>query len=394
MGWTFMTTTDEFIVLCLELVMGLQIMYFFNSVLGKSAQKRKKWMCFIVFGILGYLYFSVPDSFVVSSLLVLFAIFSLSLVFNAEIKTKIIFTVLYVVLLSIVNMISVYCFYVLDWVDPANLNGTDEEHTFLLFLANLLSFIIMFAVIQMIRLIAKRRSFSLHYRYYILLILIPLISIYQLNVLTFYTEMNIHYIISAIGFLFINLMIFYVLDTMIDKFQFKLENARLEQQMNNQEADYEKTVHNFKSVKRIIHDMNQQYLYIEECIKRDDPAAALEHIRATLNKVDGAYQPVNTGNIVIDALVTNTLHIGQAHSIRIETKLNLYSPEISLDRYDLCAVLGNMLDDAIEAAKQVIPIEERSVVITVFSNETALFIHIVNPIFQNRIVLPFGRAIP
>lgn len=394
MDCTVMTTTDEFIVLCLELVMGLQIMYFFNSVLGKSAQKRKKWMCFIVFGILGYLYFSVPDSFVVSSLLVLFAIFSLSLVFNAEIKTKIIFTVLYVVLMSIVNMISVYCFYVLDWVDPAKLNGTDEEHAFLLFLANLLSFVIMFAVIQMIRLIAKRRSFSLHYRYYILLILIPLISIYQLNVLTFYTEMNIHYIISAIGFLVINLMIFYVLDTMIDKFQFKLENARLEQQMNNQEADYEKTVHNFKSVKRIIHDMNQQYLYIEECIKRDDPAAALEHIRTTLNKVDGAYQPVNTGNIVIDALVTNTLHIGQAHGIRIETKLNLYSPEISLDRYDLCAVLGNMLDDAIEAAKQVIPVEERSVVITVFSNETALFIHIVNPIFQNRIVLPFGRAIP
>lgn len=389
-----MTTTDEFIVLCLELVMGLQIMYFFNSVLGKSAQKRKKWMCFIVFGILGYLYFSVPDSFVVSSLLVLFAIFSLSLVFNAEIKTKIIFTVLYVVLMSIVNMISVYCFYVLGWVDPANLNGTDEEHAFLLFLANLLSFVIMFAVIQMIRLIAKRRSFSLHYRYYILLILIPLISIYQLNVLTFYTEMNIHYIISAIGFLVINLMIFYVVDTMIDKFQFKLENARLEQQMNNQEADYEKTVHNFKSVKRIIHDMNQQYLYIEECIKRDDPAAALEHIRTTLNKVDGAYQPVNTGNIVIDALVTNTLHIGQAHGIRIETKLNLYSPEISLDGYDLCAVLGNMLDDAIEAAKQVIPVEERSVVITVFSNETALFIHILNPIFQNRIVLPFGRAIP
>lgn len=394
MGCTVMTTTDEFIVLFLELVMGLQIMYFFNSVLGKSAQKRKKWMCFIVFGILGYLYFSVPDSFVVSSLLVLFAIFSLSLVFNAEIKTKIIFTVLYVVLMSIVNMISVYCFYVLDWVDPANLNGTDEEHTFLLFLANLLSFIIMFAVIQMIRLIAKRRSFSLHYRYYILLILIPLISIYQLNVLTFYTEMNIHYIISAIGFLFINLMIFYVLDTMIDKFQFKLENARLEQQMNDQEADYEKTVHNFKSVKRIIHDMNQQYLYIEECIKRDDPAAALEHIRTTLNKVDGAYQPVNTGNIVIDALVTNTLHIGQAHGIRIETKLNLYSPEISLDPYDLCAVLGNMLDDAIEAAKQVILVEERSVVITVFSNETALFIHIVNPIFQNRVVLPFGRTIP
>ncbi|QUL56445.1 hypothetical protein KDC22_08070 [Paenibacillus tritici] len=283
-----MTTSEGFIVLFLELILGFQILYFFNSVLGKPAHKRKKWMCFVVFGVLGYLYLSVPDSFVVSSLLVTSAIFSLSLVFNAELKTKIIFTVLYAVLMSIVNMISVYCFYMLNLVDTASLTVTDEENTFLLFQANLLSFMIMLAVIQIIRLIATRRSFPLPYRYYILLILIPLISIYQLNVLTFYTEMNIHYFISAIGFLWINVMIIYILDTMIDKFQFKLENARLEQQMNEQEASYDQTVRSFQSVNRIIHDTNQQYLYIEECLKREDPAAALEHIRTTLHKVENA----------------------------------------------------------------------------------------------------------
>lgn len=222
----------------------------------------------------------------VSSLLVLSAIFSLSLVFNAELKTKIIFTVLYAVLMSIVNMISAYCFYMLDLVDTASLTVTDEEHTFLLFQANLLSFMIMLAVIQVIRLITRRRNFSLPYRYNILLILIPLISIYQLNVLTLYTEMNIHYFISAIGFLVINVMIIYIMDTMIDKLQFKLENARLEQQMNEQEASYAQMVHSFQSVKRIIHDTNQHYLYIEECIRQDDPAAALEHIRTTLHKVE------------------------------------------------------------------------------------------------------------
>lgn len=373
-----MISNNWFIVLCIEVVMGLQIIYFFNSVFGKSAQKRKKWMYFIVFGVLGYIYLSIPDSFVISSCLTLVIIFCLALVYNVEIKTKIIFTVLYGVLMSIVNMMSINCLYLLDMIDLASLNPLDEQNPFLLVKAALLSFTIMFAVIQIIRLIAKRRSFSLHYRYYILLILVPIISIYQLNVLTYYSEMNIHYFISAIGFLFINVMIIYIFDTIIDKFQFKHENARLEQQMDYQDANYEKTVHSFKSVKRIIHDTNQQLLYIEECIKRNEPAAALEHIRTTLNKVEGAYQRVNTGNLVIDALVTNTLNIGQANGIRIETKLNLYSPEISIDRYDLCVVLGNMLDNAIEASKQVKMAEDRYVVITIFSNDTALFIHIVN----------------
>ncbi|WP_020433940.1 ATP-binding protein, partial [Paenibacillus riograndensis] len=184
-------------------------------------------------------------------------------------------------------------------------------------------------------------------------------------------------------FLFINVMIIYIFDTIVDKFQFKHENARLEQQMDYQDANYEKTVHSFKSIKRIIHDTNQQLLYIEECIKRNEPAAALEHIRTTLNKVEGAYQRVNTGHLVIDALVTNTLNIGQANGIRIDTKLNLYSPELSIDRYDLCVVLGNMLDNAIEASKQVKIAEDRYVVITIFSNDTALFIHIVNYMEQD-----------
>ncbi|MBT2290107.1 sensor histidine kinase [Paenibacillus albidus] len=373
-----MVTNNWLIVLCIEIVLCLQIIYFFNSVFGKSAQKHKRWMYFIVFGVFGYVYFSVPVSFVISSILALVIIFSLAQAYNVEITTKIIFTVLYGVLMSIVNFISTYFIYLLNSVDLNSLDPVDEQKQLLLFKSNLFSFTMMFAVIQIIRLIAKRRSFSLHYRYYILLILIPIISIYQLNVLTSYNEMNIHYFLSAIGFLIINVMIIYIFDTIIDKFQFKHENSQLQQQMDYQDANYEKTVHSFKSIKGIIHDTNQQFLYIEECIKRNELAAALEHIRTTLNKVEGAYQRVNTGHLVIDALVTNTLNIGQANGIRIDTKLNLYSPEISIDRYDLCVVLGNMLDNAIEASKHVKIAEDRYVVIKIFSHESALFIHIHN----------------
>lgn len=373
-----MIINNWMMVLCIEIVMCLQIIYFFNSVFDKSALKPKRWIYFIVFGVIGYVYLSVPVPFMVSSILALVVIFSLALAYTVEMKTRIIFTVLYGVLMSIVNFISIYIFYLLVSVDLSRVDAANEQNQLLLLKASLLSFTIMFVVIQIIRLIAKRRSFSLHYRYYILFILVPIISIYQLNVLTVYNEINIHYFLSAVGFLFINVMIIYIFDTMIDKFQFKLENARLQQQMDYQDANYEKNVHSFKSIKRIIHDTNQQLLYIEECIKRNEPAAALEHIHTTLNKVEGAYQRVNTGHLVIDALVTNTLNIGAANGIRIDTKLNLFSPEIPVDRYDLCVVLGNMLDNALEASKHVRIAEDRYVVVKIFSNESALFIHILN----------------
>ncbi|MGG4146774.1 GHKL domain-containing protein [Paenibacillus algorifonticola] len=373
-----MSHDNLFIVFSIALVMGVQISFFFNSVFGKPTRKPYRFLYFIVFIVLNCLYLLFYISPVVSSIFALLVIFSLAQSYKVELKAKIIFTILYGVLMSIVNLISLYIFYKLDSVDFSNFNSINAQDQLAYTKATLLTCVIMFAVIQMIRLIAKHRSFSLHYRYYLLIMIIPAISLYQLNVLTSYSEKNIHYFISVIGFLFINVMIIYIFDMIIEKFQFMHENAQLQQQMDYQDANYEKTVHSFKSIKRIIHDTNQQFLYIEECIKRNELAAAMEHIKTTLNKVEGAYQRVNTGNLVIDALVTNTLTIGQANGIRIDTKLNLNVQEIAIDRYDLCVVLGNMLDNAIEASKQVRIAEDRSILIHIHANESALFIHILN----------------
>ncbi|WP_338556550.1 GHKL domain-containing protein [Paenibacillus sp. KS-LC4] len=365
-------------VFIIAFVMCVQVSFFFDSVFGKSTRKPHRLLYFIVFIVLDSLYLFFYISPVVSSAFALLVIFSLAQAYKVELKAKIIFTILYGVLMTIVNPISLYIFYTLGSFEFGSFNSSNDQDQLAYTKATLLTCIIMFAVIQMIRLFAKRRSFSLHYRYYLLIMSVPVISLYQLHVLTVYSEMNIHYFISVIGFLFINVMIIYVFDTIIEKFQFMHENAQLQQQMVYQDANYEKTVHSFKSIKRIIHDTNQQFLYIEECIKRNELAAAMEHIKTTLNKVEGAYQRINTGNLVIDALVTNTLTIGQANGIRIDTKLNLNGQEITIDRYDLCVVLGNMLDNAIEASKRVRMAEDRSILIHIHANDSALFIRIVN----------------
>ncbi|OMF30106.1 ATP-binding protein [Paenibacillus sp. FSL H8-0548] len=366
------------IVLCVALVMCFQINLFFNSVLDKSTRKGNRVVYFIIFVVLDFIYLTVSMTTFASSILALVMIFSLAQAYRVELKTKIIFTIIYVVLMTIVNVITLYIFYVIDSVDLSTVDPTNAQAQLPFIKAILLNCIIMFAIIQMIRLIAKRRSFSIHYRYYIIFMIVPVISIYQLNFLINYSEKNIYYFISIIGFLFINVGIIYIFDNIIDKFQFMHENAQLQNQMDYQDANYEKTVHSFKSIKRIIHDTNQQFLYIEECINRNELAAAREHIKVTLNKVEGAYQRVNTGNLVIDALVTNTLNIGQANGIKINTKLSLYSQELNIDRYDLCVALGNMLDNAIEASKKVKIAEDRYILIKIHSDESALFIHIVN----------------
>ncbi|KOY17929.1 ATP-binding protein [Paenibacillus xylanivorans] len=364
------------------LLMAFQVNFYFDSVLGKSKRKPHRAIYFIVFVVVGYFYLASSFSPVVSSAVALLFIYSLAQSYEVEFILKLAFTILYAVLLTTVNYIAIYIIGVLDSTDYSIWDHFNVEHHWELFKVMLLGCSIMFIVTLIVRLIAKRRSFAVHYRYYFLFLIVPTITIYQINVASAYSEKNIYYVVSVLGSLFLNVFIVYVIDNMVEKVQLAHENAQLQRQMDYQDANYEKTVHSFKNIKSIIHDINQQFLYIDECIKRNELAAAGDHIKLTLNKIEGAYQRVNSGNLVIDALVTNIIAIGQANGIKIDTRIGLHSQHVHIDRYDLCVVLGNMLDNAIEASKKVRHAEDRYILIAIHSTESALVIQIMNHVEQ------------
>ncbi|MGP0583410.1 ATP-binding protein [Paenibacillus timonensis] len=363
------------ILISIVFVLGYQLLLYFDAVFGRAARKPHRIVYLIVFALVSTVYLTVDMGWGAASGVALLLIYSLADSYQAELKNKLMFTVLYGVLMSIVNSLSLFIFYFLDSnefqnFEPSNYSASAKTL--------LLSCTFMFVVIQLIRLVAKRRTYPLKPSYYLLFLFVPVFSIYQVNLLAAFSEKNLHFFIWVIGLLFLNVLVIYMFDTMMEKFQFQQENFQLQRQMDYQDANYEKTVHSFKSIKRIIHDTNQQLLYVEECIKRGDPAAALEHIRVTLNKVEDAYHRVNTGHLVIDALVTNALNIGEANGIRIDTQLNLYSQDLNIDRYDLCVVLGNLLDNALEASKKVKIAEDRYILIRIRSDESALSVQIKN----------------
>ncbi|OMF17864.1 ATP-binding protein [Paenibacillus amylolyticus] len=377
-----MDTYMIFSIIFVTLLMAFQANFYFDSVLGKSRRKSHRAIYFIVFILLCYFYLVSSFSDIVSTAVALLLFFSLAQSYEVEFKIKLVFTILYAVLITMANTIAVYILGVLESTEFISWEQFNGENHWILSKVMLVGCSIMFIVIQIVRLVAKRRSFTVHYRYYLLFLIVPIITIYQINVASIYSEKNIFYVFSVLGSLFLNVFIVYVFDNMVEKVQLVHENAQLQRQMDYQDANYEKTVHSYKSIKSIIHDINQQFLYIDECIQRNELAAAGDHIKSTLNTIEGAYQRVNSGNLVIDALVTNTLAMGQANGIKIDTKIQLHSQHVQIDRYDLCVVLGNMLDNAIEASKKVRQAEDRYILIAIHSTSSALVIQIMNHVGQ------------
>lgn len=374
---------DLFILLLnlgMALVMAFQANFYFNSVFGKEKSKPAKWLYILVFIISYTLYITVALPFLLSHLAFLAVILCLSLGYEVNLQMKLVFSALYGVLLMLVNRFFAF------WLDPS-LNMLSEEsvtmgegYQLFHFMGFLLGWAVMLAVIQIIRIIAKRSSYPLNIHYFLLFFSVPLISAYQVNVLTIYGEKNIHYFLALFGFIVLIILVVYVFDTVTARFQLQHENAQLQHQMDYQDDNYEKTVHSFKKIKSIIHDTNQQLLYVDACIKQGMTAEATEHIRVTLNKVEDAYHRINTGNLVIDALVTNALNISQANGIALATELRLFDRELPIQRYDLCVVLGNLLDNAIEASKKIKIAEDRQIFVHIRSSEVALFIRVRNQV--------------
>ncbi|WP_425501648.1 GHKL domain-containing protein [Saccharibacillus qingshengii] len=376
----------------IALVMTVQADFYFNSVFGKENSKpgKKYWIAAFLPLTFLYLTFDLPD--LLSSLMALGILFLFAQGYEVSQKLRAMFAILYAVLLTLINFLLVYLIHPSLQIETARPDDFLERIQLATVL--LIGCTIMFAVIQAIRLVVKRRRFPLESRYSLLFLCVPLISVYQVNAITLYSVKNIHYFVTVFGFIVLNILVVYMLDTVIARFQLTLQNERLQSQMDYQDANYEKTVHSFKEIKRIIHDTNKQLLVVAEYIEHGRAEEAREHILTTLSEIDSAYRRVNTGNLVVDALVTNALNVGRANGIRIDTELGLREPEVPIERYDLCVVLGNMLDNAVEASKKIKIAEDRHIRVHIRSSEAALFIRVRNRTEREVTDLRSGKADP
>ncbi|BFH30465.1 hypothetical protein PMJ1TS6_42280 [Paenibacillus melissococcoides] len=156
------------------------------------------------------------------------------------------------------------------------------------------------------------------------------------------------------------------------------ENRQLQKQIEYQHNNGEKMVHSFKILKRILHDTKKHLVFIRACIQEQRDEEAIAHLNQMLEHMNSANLRITTGNLVIDALVSHSLDIAYDSGIAMTHDIRIVASDIFLDRYDLCIVLGNVLDNAIEAARLVPKMEDRFIHLNISSNSQALFIQVIN----------------
>lgn len=357
---------------------------------------RKNWVSTPIYylfyiGISTAIWFArIPNSTWLGNILI--SLFEIIL-FTVLYKSKLIAKLFASISLMVFSMISeVAANSTLMGIKSISKSETFEDDMYLY--AVMLSKLIKFIMILVVLLILKRNAVRANFKDYLCMIIVPLLSIFIIIAVTIESKgtiVNAGFTTNTaiLGILVINFIVYYLLNNIIQANEIKQLQARMETQFMFQEKKYEQTSMSFKSISGILHDTNKHLVYLRECVIQNDYKEAIEYIDKVINNLGDSYKRINTGHLVIDALVSNAYNNAEIKNIKFKTDIKIDKSKINIERYDLSVVLGNLLDNAIEACIKISNIDDRFITVNIFTNETALIINILNSAVGKNLFVKF-----
>ena len=197
-----------------------------------------------------------------------------------------------------------------------------------------------------------------HYlsHYNILVFIIPVFSLVVPLILSVY---NVHsynstllVVLYSILALF-NIVNFILVEHTFKNNEFKLKTQQLEQQIDFQKKKYKQLSTLYKTTRKVVHDVKKHYFAIGEYIKNQEYNKLNNYIDFAINDLESTYAYFNSGNLVIDSFLTNYKSQFEQAKVSFDANLDLDYNKIPVEDYDICIILGNILDNGLNATSKI-----------------------------------------
>lgn len=181
-------------------------------------------------------------------------------------------------------------------------------------------------------------------------------------------------------FIFINIITAFIYSKFCSFLKQSGEILLLKQQLDLSEQYFQDITDAQEKVKSLRHDMKNhlQSLFL---MSKQNPLQTRdiqEYIQKLLSNVNDSSQIISTGNLGIDAILSLKITQIKDKQIPVESKI-IIPNEFSLSFDDSIVILGNILDNAIEACEKVSP-ENRWIRLEINYIQQSLFIRLSNPL--------------
>ncbi len=295
------------------------------------------------------------------------------LCFDDSIRHKVFWIVIFLLIISISEpiVIGLLCIANLGTPDEFLQSGTGR------YLGMIGTNIIYLWLIGLMHRIINKRIRDLPIKYWILIITIPIISIFLLQTILdgFASDDSYNYIsliFSLVGIIYINLAMFNFFESYEDKIKLKYFETLKQQEQEN----YKLLTLSYKQAREFKHDIENQFLVLNDMLENDDTDSAKEYLVKLSSFVRLANRLCYTGNNAVDSIVNIKGSLAQTYDIEFICKVNIIT-SIKTDELELCRIIGNGLDNAIEGCQRC-DSPHKHIWISISEEREKLFIVITN----------------
>jgi len=221
---------------------------------------------------------------------------------------------------------------------------------------NFITPLIFFLLLFFISLIPGLKKHYINKRFSILLMIPPIITVLlssNRSIININVSDPISYTLFIFGLLIINISNYFTLTLSAKWYEEKERNNLILRQNEYQQKKYAQLSSAYKNLRRYQHDTKNRFIYISNCIKTKKYDEIIPYLEESLNDLDASYTRVNTGNLVIDSFVSNCISVAADNNIEFKYDLKVDPAVIPVNDYDLSIIIGNLLDNALNACNKI-----------------------------------------
>jgi sensor histidine kinase YesM len=211
--------------------------------------------------------------------------------------------------------------------------------------------------------------------YWVSSVAIPVSSIFLVTLIITTSNLSQVLIVAAIIVIFgINVLTFYLYDLLSASYAHKLESTLLEQEKeyyyNQCELMRESTdnLHSFK------HDIKHHLTATNDYIKQSKSEEASDYLVKLIGEVSVNTSYSTTGNTALDSIINYKLRDIKERGIALNADIS-FPAKINIEAKDIVTIVGNLLDNAINAVQRV---NEKELSLKIAFNKGMVTINIEN----------------
>ena len=250
----------------------------------------------------------------------------------------------------------------------------------------ILSRLILFAILIVIsRISSKKRNnvtADMSNKEWIQFLIFPIFTICAVMLMvnsvmkSYHSDIVPVYYIIAIGLIVLNLVVFHLISEILEHSRKMKEAQILRQQSIGQVELYNSMRENYNIQRQRTHEYKNQIVCMDMLMKKKDYSKLENYIGNISDGLDAQLDMVDTNNDVVNAILNAKYYEAIKNDVLFVLKINDLS-DIKVSDEDIVTILSNLLDNAIEAAKQC-DVGKRTVKIKLLSEDDVLSIAVTN----------------